>query len=438
MSSSIRPALRAFLVAVLSVALIAASDCDDIESRQVAQSTITASTTPTGASADGACTEAVISDDGRRIVFISSATNLVADQGLPDPHVYLKDRVTGSVELLTRHTFGPPVAAGPSAISLSPNGRHVAFLATKALTPSPTPPVGAGPNLYVRDLELRVTIAILSPWPNKLVGLPSVSDNGDVVFESDSTNLPIATPATTQQVYLARANQIQVQIVSHAAGLATQSNGLAYNPRISADGTKISYHSTATNVVPGDTDTLSDVYLATVGPAVITSELVSLNPAGVKGNDASQQSDISPDGRYVSFLTFAPNMAPGFLNIMRRDLVAGTTTWVTRGADGLGPDALTGQGRVANDGSVVFFSLATNLTPEGSGSVGLWLAPPGGGFRPVSVNDFGLPASPNTFLGSADLSSNGPWVVFVSPATNLAAADGNGHADAFVRGPFGP
>jgi hypothetical protein len=116
--------------------------------------------------------------------------------------------------------------------------------------------------------------------------------------------------------------------VSSASAEANGASGLG-GVAISANGRYIAFISDASNLVPGDGNGVADVFVRDM--RLHTTERVSVSSAGVEGNGATipQGLAISPDGRFVTFTTFATNLAPGcparcrFVYI--RDRTAGTT-----------------------------------------------------------------------------------------------------------------
>src|SRR5205823_6247949 len=94
------------------------------------------------------------------------------------------------------------------------------------------------------------------------------------------------------------------------------------------DGQRVAFRSTASDLVSGDTNFITNVFVRNV-PAGTTT-LVSVNQAGTGGGNASSDhAVITPDGRYVFFDSNATNLVSGDNNnapdVFRRDLFAGTT-----------------------------------------------------------------------------------------------------------------
>lgn len=93
---------------------------------------------------------------------------------------------------------------------------------------------------------------------------------------------------------------------------AAEANGGCAAPSISADGRIVAFHSTASNLVATDSNGSRDVFVhdrQTGG-----TSLVSLDTAGVQGNASSSRASISADGRFIAFESSADNLVAGDSN----------------------------------------------------------------------------------------------------------------------------
>src|SRR4028119_15959 len=100
---------------------------------------------------------------------------------------------------------------------------------------------------------------------------------------------------------------------------------------ISADGRFVAFSSGASNLVPGDTNNTGDIFVR--DRLTNTTTLVSVDSAGNQANSDSDNPSISADGRFVAFDSFASNLVPGDTNretdIFVRDTLTNTTTGVS-------------------------------------------------------------------------------------------------------------
>ena len=121
-----------------------------------------------------------------------------------------------------------------------------------------------------------------------------------------------------------------------------QGNGSSSRASMSADGRYVAFHSLAEDLVPGDTNGFTDVFVHDRDTAQTTR--VSVSSAGGQGNGASSWASISADGRYVAFYSLADNLVPGDTNgeydVFVHDRDTGQTTRVSvDSAGGQGNDS---------------------------------------------------------------------------------------------------
>ena len=141
----------------------------------------------------------------------------------------------------------------------------------------------------------------------------SISADGRyVAFSSFASNLVPDDTNGKWDVFVYDRQTNTIERVSVASD-GTQGNGNSYSPSISADGRYVAFDSTASNLVPDD----SGIWQRTSSCMIArlnTTERVSLASDGTQGNGHSQDASISGDGRYVAFLSSASNLVPGDTN----------------------------------------------------------------------------------------------------------------------------
>ncbi len=226
--------------------------------------------------------------------------------------------------------------------------------------------------------------------------------------------------------------------------------GNAHQPsdfaRVSADGRFVAFSSNATNLAPNDANGRLDVYLR--DRQLGTTVLISATAAGFAGNDRSELADLSEDGRFVVFLSWASDLVPGDTNGFRDlyvrdrdpdgnglfDEANATTIRATLGAGGVQPNEQCTSGSISADGRFIAFdSDASNLVAgDVEGRTDVFVRDLStGAIERVSLSGGG--AGGDGFSVRAALSSNGRKVAFASVAANLVAGDLNGALDLFVR-----
>jgi cysteine-rich repeat protein len=293
---------------------------------------------------------------------------------------------------------------------------------------------------------------------------PAVSADGRyVTFEAYDlrTSLPLLS------VFVRDMRTGQTGRVSMAFNGADP-NGDSMFSAISGDGRFVAFSSTASNLVPDDTNDFCRRYDGTLyncpdifvhdrdsdengvfdEPGGVTTTRVSVATSGEQANGESYRSGISADGRFVVFESMASNLVPddtnGASDIFVYDREHHTTTRVSVSSDGaqaVDPTnghysgVLSEDPHISADGRfIVFVTIATNLvTPDTNGlgqDVILHDRVTHTTDR-VSVGIRGEQA--NSFSIGPSISADGRYVAFISGATNLVAGDTNGQADVFVR-----
>lgn len=214
-------------------------------------------------------------------------------------------------------------------------------------------------------------------------------------------------------------------------------DGESRQATLAADGRFLVFWSRATNLDPGDPDPRPDVFRRDLETGEVV--LVSMNDQGVKGNRSSSSPSISGDGRLVAFSSFADNLVPGdqndFSDIFLRDLQAGTTIRLSESSAGAGGNQHSVAPFVSADGRFVAFqSYASNLVVDDRNEhfdVFVYEVATGE-LEIVSSGHNGDPGNGHT-NGIPFLSSDGRLLVFESSADNLVPSDTNGTWDLFLH-----
>ena len=164
-----------------------------------------------------------------------------------------------------------------------------------------------------------------------------VSANGRyVVFQSDASDLVPGDTNGASDIFLHDTYTGITRLISVAmdGGFA---NGASTDPFMTPDGTCVAFISSASNLVPNDTNGIPDVFVRDL--ITQTTWLVSVGALLPSGslNPIMATPVITPDGRYVAFFSLAKNLVPGVPGtsageVYVRDRVAGTTTWASTNA----------------------------------------------------------------------------------------------------------
>lgn len=199
------------------------------------------------------------------------------------------------------------------------------------------------------------------------------------------------------------------------------------------------FDSLASNLVAGDTNGALDVFLRDRWNGSTT--LISVDSFGVHGLGQSAVGGISADGRFIVFWSDAANLVAGdtngFSDIFVHDDFTGTTERVSISSAGAQGDAASGECSISDDGRfVVFSSLASNLVAgDTNGTADTFLHDRlSGTTERISTTTLG--AEGNSSSGGGWLTPDNRYVLFWSNATNLCPGDTNAARDVFLRDRF--
>jgi Tol biopolymer transport system component len=405
-----------------------------------AQVTSDVSLSSSGVHGDLLSTSAASSGDGRFVVFESVADNLVFGDNNATWDIFVRDRAKGITERDSVDSSGIQGDFGSYDPAITPDGRFVAFRSfADNLVPND---LNFFHDIFVHDRQTGTT-EIVSVDSNGVQAngpsfSPSISADGRyVAFYSSATNLVASDLNGFIDVFVHDRQTGITELVS-VDSTGVQGNGDSIEPSISADGSFVSFSSTANNLVAGDTNLYSDVFVRdrTTG----TTLLISQSTTGKLGNSDSDESSISADGKCVAFRSSATNLAPGDTNlaadIFVRDRIAATTELVSVDSTGALANDNSFRPSISGDGgNVAFSSLATNLVANDTNGVedAFVRNRSKGKTTRVSVDSTG--AEGNGASHPPSISADARYVAFYSDATNLVANDTNGATDCFMHGP---
>src|SRR6266542_6874244 len=270
-------------------------------------------------------------------------------------------------------------------------------------------------------------------------GPTSISRNGQfVVFASSADNLVAGDTNEHFDVFRRDRSSGQTVLVSVSSS-GQQVNGDSGFPSgtfsISADGNLVAFDSETSNLVPGDTNRLPDVFVHDVATGETTR--VSVTSSGRQAQGESFGAAISDDGRLAVFNSTArlvPEDTNRRLDVYARDLVTGQIRLVSVSSTGqLGNDDSFVEGSPSGDSRlVVFSSLATNLVPgDTNDNVDVFLRDLVTGQTTRVTVPLSGQGGGGGFQGH--ISANGRFVAFNSGKDDLVRHDTNGFQDVFVR-----
>ena len=404
----------------------------------VAQTTEPASVDSSGSLGSGFSMAPAISEDGRYVAFYSYASNLVPGDTNGNPDAFVHDFQTGATERVSVDFFGTQVIGATYDSSISGDGRYVTFWSTaNNLVPGDT---NGATDIFVHDRQTgaieRVSISSAGNQGNSASSMPFISGDGrHVAFRSVANNLVSGDTNGVQDAFVHDRQTGTTERVSIDSS-GNQANGANDDPVLSRDGRYVAFDSLATNLVPGDTNSSTDAFVYDRQTGV--TERASIDSFGNEGNGASGGGYISFDGRYVLFGSSASNLVPGDTNGTTDTFVHDRQTGMT---ERISVDSSGNQSNNASYASsfsgdaryVAFWGFASNLVPgDTNGWPDVFVHDlQTGTTERVSVDSGGNEGNGKSSFPS--ISGNGRFVAFASEASNLIPADTNGAEDIFVR-----
>ena len=320
-----------------------------------------------------------ISADGRFVVFESDATNLVPGDTNQATDIYMRDRWTGQTTRVSVSAGGAQSQERNFAGQISGDGRVIVFVsAARNLVPDDTNFVQ---DIFVRDrlagTTTRASVPSTAGQSDNDSFHPAVSADGRfVAFASIADNLvPRDTNGTTDVFVHDRQKRITERVSLTSSGAEAPTFNSA--PSISADGRFVAFQVNGGRLVPRDTNGVGDTYVRDRKKQTTTR--VSVSSTGVQGNRASTFASISANGRFVAFDSFASNLVPGDTNgvndVFIHDRWSRSTSRVSISAAGAQANAASAlpmlSAAVTNDGRrAAFASDATNLVPGDTNEIG--------------------------------------------------------------------
>jgi hypothetical protein len=373
-----------------------------------------------------------VSRDGRVFAFSSGATNWVPGSITGDK-IIVVDFGQNVIQNLSTNSTSAPLNGNSFSPSIAGNGRYVVFetFATNLGITS------SGFQIVRKDRQTgQLVVASTNASGQAATGSgsgqarnASVSADGRfVAFRSDASNL-LAGSGGNEHIFLKDLQTGAVELVSQTTTGGFPTTGVVASTvhSMSADGRFVVFQTNAANIASGVSGGTIQVYVRDRQTA--TTALVSQGPGGVAGNGQSDFAAISPNGRFVSFRSFATNLGSPATSsrVFVRDRQSGTTTLVPLPVVGAQTANGCRESDVADDGSVVYACFFSSISDQ------VFLHVPGATGTPfhVSRNSGGTPGN-NTSGASVAIDASGRSLAFQSLASNLVVNDTNNVSDIFI------
>ena len=264
---------------------------------------------------------------------------------------------------------------------------------------------------------------------------PSISSDGRMVaFASRATDLVPRDRNNSEDVFVHDRQTGETVLVSISSNGA-QGDDDSYRPAISGDGRYVVFQSDAANLVSGDDNGVTDIFLHDLLSGRTTR--ISVNSDGEQGDGASLNPSISDDGRVIAFHSYAGNLDAGDVNrdrdVFVHDRGIGQTSRIRARAAAGGGVAAGWDASISGDGRYVAFTGAeVAALGDLNAADGIFVFERGSGqMSRVSISSTGAAGNRDSF--AASISAHGRLVAFASDASNLVDDDTNERTDVFVH-----
>jgi Tol biopolymer transport system component len=392
---------------------------------------------------DGMSYAPAVSADGRWVAFVSEASNLLGGDPTADPNghadIFLVDTQTSTIRLVS--SAGVPADGDSLDVDISADGRYVVF-ETFATNIVPGDANGSDGDIVLFDAQTGGLTLVSRRGATGAQGddesfAPTISADGTkVAFASRATNL-IGNDTNGKADIFVRdiVDGVTSRVSTDTSG--RQANNTSFDAAIAPGGGFVALSSLASNLVSADTNGARDVFLKNLSSGKMTR--ASVTNGERQASSSSGLEDISANGRWVVFSSYASNLVKGDDNnkgdVFVRDRVDGTTVRVSRrgATDGNGDSF---GAAITDDGAyIVFGTRATNLDGESDGNG-------------VVTDVFEYRAATKTIVRisvdaaggwtdgpsyDAAIAGDGSVVAFASLASDIVAGDLDGVDDVFTH-----
>lgn len=338
-----------------------------------------------------------LSYDGQYVAFDSRASNLILNDNNSTSDIFIHNSQTGQTNRISIASDGTEGNGDSYYPSLSVDGRYVTFHSDASnLVANDT---NNAIDVFVHDRQTgqtsRVSVTSEGVQGNSESSYPRISADGRYVgFVSYATNLIANDTNGVTDIFVHDRQTGQTNRVSIASN-GLQGNLGSFFPALSANGQYVTFESSASNLVNNDTNGEEDIFVHN-GSTGIT-ERVSIGSGGVQGNETSLIPDLSVDGRYIVYSSYASNLVAGDINNFCE--IDGDNDFNENCPDFFIHDRLTGETSI------------------------------------LSISTQGIQGD-SDYVHTSSISDDGSIVVFASNSSNLVVGDTNEATDVFVRERF--
>ncbi len=251
---------------------------------------------------------ASVSNDGNLIAFESDAGNLVSGDSNNFSDILVKNMSTGAVERISVGLEGAEPDGNSRYPAISSDGRYVVFVSYASNLVEDDTNLVSDIFIYDRQTDTmeRISTASDGTESNGQSLWPSISADGRyVAYHSEASNLVIGDTNALPDSFL-RDTYTDTTTRLSVSESGQQANGESIYARISGDGSTVVYQSQATNLVSGTDEALERVYAWNRATGEVL--LVSVNSSGQQAAGASYNAAASYTGDLIAFVSDATNL----------------------------------------------------------------------------------------------------------------------------------
>jgi Tol biopolymer transport system component len=375
------------------------------------------------------------SGDGRYVLFESSGTNLVRGDTNGVADLFVHDRRAKRTTRGSVASGGAEANASSSDAVLSRDGRYVAFR-SEASNLVPRDSNGQA-DVFLHDRSTGRTTRISVTPKGQIHGtvhsIAMSADGRSVTYTSDAPDVVPGDTNDTTDVFVYDRPTGKTSRVSVGTG-GTQGDSYSTESALSADGRYVAFSSASSNLVPGDTNAQVDVFVHDRRTG--TTRRASADDGGAQSEDSANEPVISANGRYVAFASSArldPADTDEESDVFVRDLVTRRTELVS-GEGGTFPVDQFSTPAISADGRRVAFHAGSPFL--------LHKASPGELIEYEAIYDRrtgqttrvaqAVTGEPDASTWDTFFTADGRYAGFTSAASNLVPGDANEAPDAFL------
>ncbi|MFJ5264481.1 TolB family protein [Streptomyces sp. NPDC088387] len=363
-----------------------------------------------------------LSADGRYAAFASYAPDAVPGDTNGKSDVFVRDLRGGAVERVTVASDGTQADADSHYVTLSADGRLVAFVSRATNLVPWSSPQTFHSDVYVHDRRTgkteRVSVAADggSGW---------VADNLDM--SADGRYLAFTAPASRIEGGSAPGHA-RAYVVDRRTGETRKvsdrlpADWYVSNVRISPDGRHAAYIQRHPRGGRGE------LYLADLDTGA--QRQLNVTPEGEPTNGGPAGLSFSADGSRVAYSSFGDDVVPGApegtWELYVHDTRTATTRWITHeGTGGLGGGLLSADGR-----KLAYMRETTD--PDGQSVENVYVRDLGTG-RTALVTEARGGGPAGGYSAPSAFTRDGGALALFSTSPDLVPGDTNGEGDGFVR-----